>query len=378
MRRRLPFERAELKVDRAQGTKHPSLRAPRVESQRWIFDAATPERRSVLNLARRVAPSNCTVLILGPTGVGKEVLAEDIHNHSARASGPFIALNCAALTPSLVENELFGHVRGAFTGAHGDKAGLVELANGGTLFLDEVGELPSEAQAKMLRFIAKGTYWPLGSTRERYADVRILSATHRQVDEMGGGIIREDFFYRLSVVIARIPPLASDDIHAIACSLLFEMVSRGRAFFSEADIELIAKHCSERVWPGGVREIKNALERLQVLWEAERASEEQCAQVLGGRPPASRSIAGAPRANYGTLMKDLNNIVFLSLAAECADVRDLAERTGKTVQAVYGRLKKLGVAPQAIGSRAALEEPLKRLRSQLSPHADWVQSLLSS
>ncbi|MEO5725655.1 MAG: sigma-54 factor interaction domain-containing protein, partial [Byssovorax sp.] len=164
--------------------------------EQWAFIAASPGRESALALARRITASSCPVLIVGATGVGKDVLAEDIHCHSGRA-GRFVAVNCAAIAPGLFESEFFGHNRGAYTGAVDAKAGFAELADKGTLFLDEIGELPLAAQAKLLRFLARGTFWPVGAPREHSADVRIIAATNRDLSAMAGDTFREDLFFRL-------------------------------------------------------------------------------------------------------------------------------------------------------------------------------------
>ena len=231
----------------------------------WRFEAETPGRRRVRELAKKAAHSSCAVLILGPTGVGKEVLAEDIHRHSDRAGGPFVSVNCAAITRSLFESEFFGHTKGSFTGAASDKAGLVEVADGGVLFLDEVGELSDEAQAKLLRFLAKGTYWPVGSTRERRADVRVIAATHRKIDEAVGTYFREDLFYRLSVVVLRIPPLEPDDTRLISRSMAVDSMVRYGVPVSLPDVERLSQRCSARAWRGGARELRNIIERFFVL-----------------------------------------------------------------------------------------------------------------
>jgi len=338
------------------------------------FDARTPARTHVLSLARRVAPSRCPVLILGPTGVGKEALAEEIHRHGSRATNSFLAVNCAAVSSSLFESTFFGHLRGAFTGAVSDKPGLLELADGGTLFLDEIGELPGENQAKLLRFLAKGTYWPVGSTTERHADVRIISATHRDIDIGGYESFREDLFYRLSVITIRIPKLDRQDVICIARSITIEVAERHGIVMKNDDIEALVAHCGARELKGGARELRNLIERLMALWTPNQPREKLFAEILGTRSgPAS---AGPRIANtYAT--KDIDSLVFLGIAEQCADVKELAQRTRRTVQAVYGRLKKLGLGPRDIGPTPEICTRMEELRRRLAPELPWIQALLT-
>jgi DNA-binding NtrC family response regulator len=341
----------------------------------WMFHAKTPLRKRAMDLARRVAESNCPILILGPTGVGKEVLATDIHRHSSRRDGPFVTVNCAAFAPNLFESAFFGHLRGAFTGATMDKLGLVELARGGTLFLDEVGDLPAEAQAKLLRFIANGTFWPVGATSERHSDVRIISATHRPIDSDLNDEFRKDLFFRLSVVLIRIPQLEAGDIAEVAKSLAIEIMPRYGQSLSSADLEVLGDMSIVREWKGSVRELRNAIERLLVLYTPEIPIEDQLAEVFGiesnGVKSGVRTCGGS-----SSVAKDLDNLVFLGLARECTDVRELAERTDRTVQAVYGRLNKLGLGPQDLGQSATLEAVIRGMRERITPEMNWIQQLL--
>jgi transcriptional regulator with PAS, ATPase and Fis domain len=346
-----------------------------ISDSSWMFDAHTPRRRKAQELARRVAGSSCPVLILGPTGVGKEVLASDIHRNSTRRNGPFIAVNCAAFTTALFESAFFGHVRGSFTGAMQDKPGLVELAHGGTLFLDEVGELPPDIQAKLLRFVAQGTYWPVGGTTERRVDVRILSATHRDIDTTNDAF-REDLFFRLSVVLIRIPPLETRDIQSIARSVAVEAMYRHEKRLSELDIDRLAESCTAREWKGGARELRNVIERFMVLLNSDQPIEDEISEALGIEPPAVKSGVRQCSVNPA-VAKDLDNLVFLGIAEECVDVRQLADRTDRTVQAVYGRLRKLGLEPHDVGHTANLEAALLRLRQRITPELPWIQALLT-
>jgi transcriptional regulator with PAS, ATPase and Fis domain len=217
--------------------------------------------QEVYRLIERVAANDCTVLIRGESGTGKELVANAIHGLSARASGPFVVQNCSAFNDNLLESELFGHVRGAFTGAVSDKKGLFELASGGTLFLDEVAEMSPALQAKLLRVLQDGSFWPVGAATPRQGDARIVAATHRDLEEMvREGRFREDLYYRLNVIAIELPPLRDrrSDIPALASHLLER---HGQARLSSEALRAICDHD----WPGNVRELANELERMTVL-----------------------------------------------------------------------------------------------------------------
>jgi DNA-binding NtrC family response regulator len=288
-----------------------------------------------------------------------------------------VSVNCAAITPSLFESEVFGHVKGSFTGAVGDKAGLVEIADGGVLFLDEVGELSAEAQAKLLRFLAKGTYWPVGSTRERRADVRVIAATHRKIDEALGSYFREDLFYRLSVVIIRIPSLEPDDVRVIARSMAVDSMIRYGVPVCMPDVEKLSECCSAREWRGGARELRNMIERFLVLCDPSLTVEENWAKLFGAEP-AGIDSGVRPAPPSASVVKHLDNLIFLGMAQECTDVRDLARRMDRTVQAIYGRLRKLGLEPEDVGPTAALTEVRRQVQQTVQPSVPWIQSLLKS
>jgi len=223
--------------------------------------------REVFTLIERVAVADVPVLIRGESGTGKELVAKEIHNRSARSSGPLIVQNCAAFQEHLLESALFGHVRGAFTGAVRDKAGLFQVANKGTLFLDEVGELSLPLQAKLLRVVQEGSFTPVGDTRERHVDVRIVAATHRPLEEMmERGEFRADLFYRLAVVPIKLPPLRdrSSDIKLLAQVILNNILKRrklAKRELSLATLDLILQY----PWPGNVRELQNELERAIII-----------------------------------------------------------------------------------------------------------------
>ncbi len=224
--------------------------------------------KATLARAGRLLPhGDATALIVGETGTGKELLARAIHEGGARRRAPFVAVNCAALPDRLVESELFGHERGAFTDAHAAKPGLFELAEGGTLFLDEIGTLPVDAQAKLLRVLEDKQVRRVGGTKWRFANVRILAATNERLeDRVRGGEFREDLYFRLSVVVLRLPPLRErgDDVVLIAKELLRRAASQHE--LPEPPLgEGVRRALREHGWPGNVRELRNAVERALLL-----------------------------------------------------------------------------------------------------------------
>jgi transcriptional regulator with GAF, ATPase, and Fis domain len=227
---------------------------------------ASAEMRRIFTLIHLVAPSEATILIEGETGTGKELVAEEVHRHSKRCDGPFVVFDCGAVPASLIESVLFGHVRGSFTGAVSDRAGVLEEANGGTLFLDELGELPLELQPALLRFLDDRSVQQVGSSRRRTVDVRVVAATNRDLAGMTEArLFREDLFYRLAVVRVMVPPLrerAGDIPHLIRHFLR----GVGRPDL-EPDPELLAR-LERHPWPGNVRELKSFVVRAAALGES--------------------------------------------------------------------------------------------------------------
>jgi DNA-binding NtrC family response regulator len=215
----------------------------------------------------RVAPTCARVLISGESGTGKEGVAAAIHHQSSRAAGPFVRINCAAIPSNLIEDELFGHVRGAFTDARSNKKGLFEEAHGGTLFLDEIGDMDLALQSKLLRVLEDGRIRPLGGSVERQVDVRVLTATHRDLlQEAGKGRFREDLFYRLGAVPIHLPPLRErlEDLPELAAHFLLTAAQKHRLRPKELSDELI-EALKNHSWPGNIRELKNLCERLVIF-----------------------------------------------------------------------------------------------------------------
>lgn len=223
--------------------------------------------KTLMKMVDRVAPSNATVLVLGESGTGKELIARAIHDRSQRRSKPFVAINCGALRETLLESELFGHEKGAFTGAYARKIGLAEAATGGTLFLDEIGELSPGIQAKLLRFIQEGEIYRVGGKDPIKVDIRLISATNRELDnEVVKGNFREDLFYRINTITVNTPPLRrrKEDIVMLVEHFLANgnsrILNRGRQM-DEESMKILMKYD----WPGNIRELQNACERLQIL-----------------------------------------------------------------------------------------------------------------
>jgi len=219
--------------------------------------------RQLFGILERVAPSEATILIQGETGTGKEVTAEAIHSYSSRAEGSFIAIDCGAIAANLVESELFGHVKGAFTGAMTDRRGVFEEADGGTLFLDEIGELPLDLQPKLLRALETRTIRRVGSTQSNPIDVRVVAATNRDLaEEVNRGTFREDLYFRLAVVQVSLPPLRSrrEDIPTIVKHFINRFAPN-----SPPPSPALLQSLSAQPWPGNVRELRNAVERALAL-----------------------------------------------------------------------------------------------------------------
>jgi two-component system NtrC family response regulator len=217
-----------------------------------------PAIRHLRDLVRRVGPTEISVIILGPTGTGKELVARGLHDAGPRAGGPFIAVHCGAVPAELLESELFGHLKGSFTGAHRDQRGLIEAAHRGTLFLDEIGEMPPAMQVKLLRFLQEGTFLPVGGREQRRADVRIVAATHRDLEAMvAEGRFRDDLFYRLKGIILRTPALSErrEDVPLLAALFCKRALGRKRVRMTEAAVAWLL----EQPWPGNVRELQSLI-----------------------------------------------------------------------------------------------------------------------
>ena len=259
-----------------------------------------PAVAAVLDEARRVAASDASVLIRGESGTGKELLARVLHANGPRAGGPLVAVHCAALSPALLESELFGHVRGAFTGADRDRAGRFEQADGGTLFLDEIGDVPAATQVKLLRALQERTFERVGGDRPVTVDVRVVAATHRDLEALiAAGEFREDLFYRLNVVTLDLPPLRDrpEDLPELAYGFLYEAARRNGRAVARIDEDALAALLRHR-WPGNVRELRNVMERAAVLAETDTVTPADlpAALRLPGETPAPAAPPRRPPA----------------------------------------------------------------------------------
>jgi transcriptional regulator with PAS, ATPase and Fis domain len=258
------------------------------------FVVADPKMLAVLRVAQRFARVDTPVLVLGETGVGKEVVAAQLHSMSPRRSGPFVSLNCAALPDAIVDAELFGYERGAFTGAERRKTGYLEAAQGGTLLLDELGDIPLATQVKLLRFLETKRLTRLGSTDEIAVDVRIVAATHRVLAEaIRAGRFREDLYYRLSACTLRLPPLRERPSEIASFAALFARAAAAKLgqpppVFEPEAVALLLGYA----WPGNVRELKNAVEHAVVMTDGRTVLAESFPEAVRGVGPARTTAAG--------------------------------------------------------------------------------------
>ncbi|HEV8662832.1 MAG TPA: sigma-54 dependent transcriptional regulator [Candidatus Methylomirabilis sp.] len=263
-------------------------RAERTEAFPHIV-TQDPSMRAVLQMLVKIAPTDSAVLIQGESGTGKELVANAIHQQSGRKEGPFVVINCGALQETVLESELFGHEKGAFTGAVAAKPGLFELADGGTLFLDEIGEVSSAMQVRLLRVIETGRFFRVGGVRERSVDVRILSATNKDLRKaMEAGAFRQDLFYRVAMITVSLPPLRDrrGDIPLLVQHILEQQAALGRKGVSPEALELLTAYA----WPGNVRELQHVLRRALILAPADRIGPEDL-------PLDLRIHADSPAAN---------------------------------------------------------------------------------
>ncbi len=290
--------------------------------------------QQVMALVERVAPSNASILITGEHGTGKEVLARALHAASTRQGKAFVAVNAGGLSDGVLESELFGHVKGAFTDAKTDRTGCFELADGGTLFLDEIANMPHAQQARLLRVLQTGEFHPVGSSRPRKVDVRVLAATNADViREAESGRLREDLLYRLNTVELRLPALRErrDDIPELASTFLARAHGSSPRRLSTAAMEALLAHS----WPGNVRELEHVIERASLL----ATGDEIAAEDLMLRPRGD----AAPKLEEMTLEQVERYLIERTLAAQGGNVSEAARVLGLSRSALYRRLASLGI-----------------------------------
>jgi two-component system, NtrC family, response regulator HydG len=313
-----------------------------------------PALREALRVLQRVAPLDVTVLLSGESGTGKEVFARALHDGSPRSRAAFIALNCAALPGELIESELFGHVRGAFTGADRDRDGMFAAADGGTLFLDEVGELAPAAQAKLLRVLEERCVTPVGATQARTVDVRLVTATNKPLEELArNGEFREDLLWRLSVVQLQLPPLRErrEDIAALATHFIAHFADRHARPALPLD-EAARRTLLAYDWPGNVRELRNAMERAVVMADGEHITPRDLPATIASSAaplrPLDAALAGLPYADARTRAMEAFERAFLaaSLERHGGNVSATARALGMHRQSLQKMLRRLSLTAE--------------------------------
>jgi two-component system response regulator HydG len=331
-----------------------ALTRPAPEAADATFMAQSTSMLGLLDLARRVARVQSSVLITGESGVGKERVARLIHDESERTGGPFVAINCGAMPESLLDSELFGHVKGAFTGATQDRPGLFEAANGGTLFLDEIGEVPPPMQVKLLRALQEREVRRVGANEQRKVDVRVLAATNRDlVAEVSAGRFRQDLYYRLRVVELRVPPLRErrDDILPLARTFLAELSERTKRRVTSLT-PAAANQLIRYGWPGNVRELENAIERAVVLAKGSRVDVQDLPEEVALAIPH----AYAP-GEVRSLAEVERDYILSVVRASGGDKAAAASQLRIGVATLYRKLKQYASAPEGASATAKPRSP---------------------
>jgi len=345
-----PLEELEIRIQRA--IERQALRTRASLLERGLtppdlgssFIGASAPFQQLLRLIERVAPADSTVLITGETGSGKELVAKLIHARSPRRSHPFVVVECAALQESLLQSELFGHERGAFTGADRAKPGLFEVADGGTIFLDEIGEVSQATQVKLLRVLDTSTFRHVGGTAEIHVNVRVLAATNR---DLGGlvrqSLFREDLYYRLSTISAEVPPLRerSDDIGLLAehfVAVLNERFGMAKRM-GHAAADLLRRHD----WPGNVRELSHVVEAAMIVCDGPEILPEHLPASLRASPPTPRPTGPPGEAKFPTLAEIERTHIETVLRATAGRRAGAAKLLGISERNLYRKLREYGL-----------------------------------
>ncbi|MCK4911835.1 MAG: sigma-54-dependent Fis family transcriptional regulator [Thermodesulfovibrionales bacterium] len=312
----------------------------RVSNNRFIGDS--PQVKEIFAVLEKVMPTKSNILVLGESGTGKGVLAEIIHSNSPRAKKPFLSINCSAIPETLLESELFGYKKGAFTGANSDKVGLIAAADEGTLFLDEIGDMPVALQAKLLKVLEEGVFIRLGDVRPMQVDVRVIAATNKKIEEaVAKGEFREDLYYRLNVIELTIPPLRerTEDIPLLVKHFLGELNRKHSAGIKGVDVHAMDA-LSSYGWPGNVRELSNMLERAVVMCSSDTIMFEDL--------PAGKLSASAPAPAEGSLKGSLEyyerKVILEALSAYKRNKEATAKALSIDLGTLYRKMKKLGIA----------------------------------
>ncbi len=309
----------------------------------------SPAMKALYAKIHKIAPTNATVLINGETGTGKELVSKALHNQSPRKDNPLICVNCAAIPDTLIEAELFGHEKGAFTGATNSREGLVSAADTGTLFLDEIGELPLEAQARLLRVLQEGEVRPIGSVESRKVDVRLIAATHRDLGKLSReGRFREDLYFRINVIQLQLPPLKERGKDILSLAETF--VKRYCAELKKAPLALTPEAIQAITtypWPGNIRELENAIQRAVILCENEK---EICQELLDidhplSRPEPVETGAAAPPSNDNLSLEDYFQQFVLEHQNTMSET-ELAKKLGVSRKCLWERRQRLGIPRQ--------------------------------
>ena len=318
----------------------------KVQSLEPIFDFTTPAMRDVMDVLLRAAKTPASILILGESGTGKSVAARAVHEHSHLADKPFVTVSCPSLSKELLESELFGHVRGSFTGAIKDHWGKVKAAEGGTLFLDEIGDLPMEIQPKLLRLLQEREYERLGENVTRQANLRVIAATNRDLKKrVAEGLFREDLYFRLNVIAVEMPPLRARDGDLIRFAEHYEK------FFSEQCSRKVDGLSSEAIacirayqWPGNLRELRNAVERAVILARGEKlALEDFPADLRGGQTATASSGENLPQVGSLISIEKLEEAHLRKILERTPSLSEAAEILGIDQATLYRKRKKIGL-----------------------------------
>jgi transcriptional regulator with PAS, ATPase and Fis domain len=294
---------------------------------------------AVLRLVERVAPSDAAILITGESGTGKEVIADLIHSMSLRASGPFVKVNCAALPRELIESELFGSTKGAYTGAHADRQGLFQQAEGGTILLDEVSEMPLDTQAKLLRVLQEKAFRPVGGKESYDVDCRIVASTNRKIeDAIKEGKLREDVYFRISAVTVHLPPLRErrDDILPLAHAFLIMFSAQAGSNIADIDDEA-SRRLKEFDWPGNVRQLENVIQRAALMCEGGVVTAGDLSIGGTATPENSQALTILESVERDKIVEVLEKTNGNKAAA--------AAMLGVTRQTLYNKLRYYGMIP---------------------------------